>query len=117
MIQTGDPTGTGKGGKSIYERPFEDEFKSNLTHNAAGVVSMANKGKNTNSSQLYVPFFNVFSYYSRYVLIYLISFLTFAPCNHLNNKHTVFGKIVGGGDVLYQMERVPTDSFDKPKVI
>ena len=52
MIQGGDPTGTGKGGESIWKRDFPDEIKTTLTHNARGVLSMANKGKDTNSSQL-----------------------------------------------------------------
>lgn len=61
MVQTGDPTGTGKGGESIWGKNFEDEIRSNLRvllsrslyqHNTRGVVSMANKGPDTNSSQL-----------------------------------------------------------------
>ena len=54
MIQGGDPTGTGKGGTSIWGKNFNDEFDGPLTHDARGMVSMANKGKNTNSSQLWV---------------------------------------------------------------
>lgn len=52
MIQGGDPTGTGRGGESIWKRDFPDEIKTTLTHNARGILSMANKGKDTNSSQL-----------------------------------------------------------------
>lgn len=52
MVQGGDPTGTGKGGESYWEQPFEDEFKQNLTHSGRGVLSMANSGPNTNKSQL-----------------------------------------------------------------
>ena len=52
MVQGGDPTGTGKGGESYWGKPFVDEFKSNLTHSGRGILSMANRGKNTNTSQL-----------------------------------------------------------------
>ncbi|CAG8506435.1 1895_t:CDS:2, partial [Scutellospora calospora] len=92
-IQGGDPTGTGKGGESYWKKDFVDEFKSNLSHNERGLLSMANKGKNTNSSQF---------------------FFTFRPCIHLDNKHTIFGKLVGGKDVLDKMESVPTDDSDRP---
>ncbi|CAG8452438.1 8532_t:CDS:10 [Dentiscutata erythropus] len=92
-IQGGDPTGTGKGGESYWKKDFVDEFKSNLSHNERGLLSMANRGKNTNSSQF---------------------FFTFRPCVHLDNKHTIFGKIVGGKDVLDKMESVPTDDSDRP---
>ncbi|KAI8824424.1 cyclophilin-like domain-containing protein [Fimicolochytrium jonesii] len=94
MVQGGDPTGTGRGGESIWGKPFPDEFKSNLTHSGRGVLSMANKGKNTNTSQF---------------------FITYRSCPHLNNKHTVFGKVVGGLDVLTKIEQVPTDEADKPE--
>lgn len=52
QIQGGDPTGTGEGGESIWGKPFDDEFKPNLTHTGRGVLSMANSGPNTNKSQL-----------------------------------------------------------------
>ncbi|CAG8571872.1 11961_t:CDS:10 [Funneliformis caledonium] len=93
MIQGGDPTGTGKGGESYWKKDFEDELKRNLSHNERGLMSMANKGKNTNSSQF---------------------FFTFRPCTHLDNKHTIFGKIVGGKEILDKMELVPTDESDRP---
>ncbi|KAI9193420.1 cyclophilin-like domain-containing protein [Polychytrium aggregatum] len=93
MIQGGDPTGTGRGGESCWGKDFGDEFKSNLSHNARGILSMANKGKNTNSSQF---------------------FITYRPCTHLDNKHTVFGKVVGGMDVLGKMEKIETDDRDNP---
>ncbi|KAK1464419.1 peptidyl-prolyl cis-trans isomerase-like 2 [Colletotrichum cuscutae] len=93
MLQGGDPSGTGKGGTSIWGKNFEDEFDGPLTHDARGVLSMANKGKNTNSSQF---------------------FIIYRPTKHLDNKHTVFGKVVGGLDVLSKMEDVPTDGSDRP---
>ncbi len=76
MIQGGDPTGTGRGGPGYK---FEDEVKDNpLTHETS-VISMANAGPNTNGSQF---------------------FITHAPQSHLNGKHTVFGKVVNGQDVV-----------------
>jgi peptidyl-prolyl cis-trans isomerase-like protein 2 len=93
MIQGGDPTGTGKGGTSIWGKNFQDEFDGPLTHDARGIVSMANKGKNTNSSQF---------------------FITYRPAKHLDRKHTIFGRVVGGLDVLQKLENVPVDGSDRP---
>ncbi|KAI9698820.1 MAG: Peptidyl-prolyl cis-trans isomerase cyp8 [Candelina mexicana] len=89
MIQGGDPTGTGKGGTSIWGKNFTDEFDGPLTHDSRGMLSMANKGKNTNSSQF---------------------FITYRPASHLDRKHTVFGRLVGGLDTLSLLENAPTDS-------
>ncbi|EUC56374.1 peptidyl-prolyl cis-trans isomerase, cyclophilin-type protein [Rhizoctonia solani AG-3 Rhs1AP] len=96
MIQGGDPTGTGTGGQSHWGTPFRDEFDMPKAekHDARGVLSMANKGMNSNGSQF---------------------FLTFKPTPHLDGKHTVFGKLVGGEDVLDAMESVPcVPGTDKP---
>jgi peptidyl-prolyl cis-trans isomerase-like protein 2 len=93
MIQGGDPTGTGKGGTSIWGKNFQDEFDGPLTHDSRGVVSMANKGKNTNSSQF---------------------FITYKPAKHLDRKHTIFGRVVGGMEVLSKLENVPVDSASRP---
>ena len=93
MIQGGDPTGTGKGGTSIWGKNFQDEFDGPLTHDSRGVVSMANKGKNTNSSQF---------------------FITYKPASHLDRKHTIFGRVVGGMDVLQTLENIPVDSSSRP---
>ncbi|KAG4103040.1 peptidyl-prolyl cis-trans isomerase-like 2-like protein [Neocallimastix lanati (nom. inval.)] len=93
MIQGGDPTGTGRGGESIWKKEFPDEFKSNLSHKGRGVLSMANHGKNTNGSQF---------------------FITYRSCTHLDNKHTIFGKLVGGLEVLSKLEAIPTDDQDRP---
>ncbi|KAI8920952.1 cyclophilin-like domain-containing protein [Powellomyces hirtus] len=95
MIQGGDPTGTGKGGESFWGKPFADEFKPNLSHSGRGVLSMANKGKNTNTSQF---------------------FITYRSCPHLDNKHTIFGKVVGGMDVLGRMEQIKTDEREQPEI-
>ncbi|KAI0881858.1 uncharacterized protein GGS22DRAFT_196063 [Annulohypoxylon maeteangense] len=93
MIQGGDPSGTGRGGTSIWGKNFQDEFDGPLTHDSRGLLSMANKGKNTNSSQF---------------------FITYRPVKHLDRKHTIFGKVVGGTDVLNKLEAVPTDGSDRP---
>ncbi|KAM0274288.1 hypothetical protein ACHAQH_007995 [Verticillium albo-atrum] len=93
MIQGGDPTGTGKGGTSIWGKNFQDEFEGPLTHDARGLLSMANKGKNTNSSQF---------------------FILYRPAKHLDRKHTIFGKVVGGLDILSKIENAATDSSDRP---
>ena len=76
MIQGGDPTGTGRGGPG-YD--FEDEFKNNPLEHERGVISMANAGPNTNGSQF---------------------FITHDPQPHLNGRHTVFGKVTKGQDVV-----------------
>lgn len=93
MIQGGDPTGTGRGGQSCWGKTFGDEFANNLTHDARGVVSMANKGKDTNTSQF---------------------FITYRAVPHLNNKHTIFGKVVDGLDALSRLENVAVDDKDRP---
>ncbi len=81
MVQGGDPTGTGRGGPGYR---FEDEVKGNpLTHDT-GVISMANAGPNTNGSQF---------------------FITHSPQPHLNGKHTVFGKVVHGQDVVNKIRQ------------
>lgn len=94
MLQTGDPTGTGKGGTSIWGKNFEDELEGPMKHDVRGVVSMANKGKNTNSSQFFV---------------------TYRAASHLDRKHTIFGRVVDGMAVLKTLEDVPVDSNDRPK--
>ncbi|KAJ0982133.1 hypothetical protein J5N97_010388 [Dioscorea zingiberensis] len=93
MIQGGDPTGTGKGGESIWGKPFKDELNSKLVHSGRGIVSMANSGPHTNGSQF---------------------FILYKSANHLNNKHTVFGTVVGGLTALAAMEKVPVDDDDRP---
>mmetsp|Transcript_3641 Transcript_3641/g.4955 ORF Transcript_3641/g.4955 Transcript_3641/m.4955 type:complete len:167 (+) Transcript_3641:53-553(+) len=93
IIQGGDPSGTGKGGKSIYGKHFEDEISSSLKHSGRGIVSMANKGPNTNGSQF---------------------FITYGKAKHLNNVNTVFGKVIHGFSTLDAMERAPVGRKDRP---
>lgn len=93
MIQSGDSTGTGMGGKSIYGNDFEDEFVNSLHHNSPGILSMANAGPNTNRSQF---------------------FITVAATPWLDRKHTIFGKVTNGMDVVYQISNVQTGRGDKP---
>jgi peptidylprolyl isomerase len=93
MIQGGDPLGNGTGGESIWKKPFDDEFSPDLTFNAPGYLAMANRGPSTNGSQF---------------------FITTAPTSWLNRKHTIFGKVVGGMDVVRKLEKVPTGAQNKP---
>ena len=93
MVQSGDPTGTGMGGKSIYGNDFEDEFVMNLRHDSEGILSMANAGSNTNGSQF---------------------FITLVPTPWLDKKHTIFGKVTGGMDVVNKIGNVSTGRNDKP---
>jgi len=93
MIQTGDPTGTGKGGESIYGGLFADELVPELTHNARGLLSMANKGPDTNGSQF---------------------FISYAKLPYLDRKNTIFGRVIWGFEVLDKMEAVETTAKDRP---
>ncbi|KAK2726803.1 peptidyl-prolyl cis-trans isomerase-like 1 isoform X2 [Artemia franciscana] len=93
MIQGGDPTGTGRGGNSIYGSKFEDEISEDLKHSGAGVLSMANSGPNTNGSQF---------------------FITLAPTQWLDGKHAIFGRIESGMQTVKRMGMVETDSGDRP---
>jgi peptidylprolyl isomerase domain and WD repeat-containing protein 1 len=93
MIQTGDPSGDGTGGSSIWGGEFEDEIRPNLNHDQPFVLSMANAGPNTNSSQFYI---------------------TTVPCPWLNGKHTVFGRVTRGMEVASEIEGVRVDDRKKP---
>uniref|UniRef100_A0A0P4WRK9 Peptidyl-prolyl cis-trans isomerase n=1 Tax=Scylla olivacea TaxID=85551 RepID=A0A0P4WRK9_SCYOL len=88
MIQTGDPTGTGKGGQSIWGKKFEDEVRDDLKHSTRGTVSMANSGPNSNGSQF---------------------FISYCPQPHLDLKYTVFGKVIDGLDVVDELEKLPVN--------
>ncbi|KAM4065203.1 cyclophilin type peptidyl-prolyl cis-trans isomerase/CLD domain-containing protein [Hirsutella rhossiliensis] len=93
MAQGGDPTGTGRGGASIYGDKFDDEIDPDLKHTGAGVLSMANAGPNTNGSQF---------------------FLTLAPTPWLDGKHTIFGRVKKGLGTVKRMGLVPTGPEDRP---
>ena len=95
IVQGGDPTGTGTGGKNIFGMPhFRDEFNETLRHTKRGILSMANSGPNTNRSQF---------------------FITYRAAPHLDNKHSVFGETTGDVSTLDILEEIPTDIHNRFK--
>ena len=93
MCQGGDPTGSGRGGESVFGGKFEDEISRELKHTGAGILSMANSGPATNGSQF---------------------FITLAPTPWLDGKHTIFGRVSNGMKVIQRMGSVPTGNHDAP---
>lgn len=93
MIQGGDPTGTGEGGESIYGKDFEDEIVRKFHFDDAGVLAMANAGRNTNGSQF---------------------FITTVATPWLDGMHTIFGKVIGGMNVVVDISKVKVDRNEKP---
>lgn len=94
MIQGGDPSGTGRGGQSVFGKSFNDEFKPNVTFDKAGLLAMANAGPNTNGSQF---------------------FITTVPTPHLNGHHTIFGEVIDGMKVVRLIENTEVDMRSKPQ--
>lgn len=96
MIQTGDPTGTGRGGrtdKGLPAKRLMDEFHPDLKHDRPGILSMANAGPNTGDTQF---------------------FITTVETPWLDNRHAVFGEVIEGLDVVRKIERVPRNAQDRP---
>ena len=93
MIQGGDPTGTGMGGESIWGSPFEDEVTPVAKFDGPGILAMANSGPNTNGSQF---------------------FITCAKTPWLNMRHTIFGEVVSGLEVVQKIENTSVNAEDRP---
>ena len=101
MIQTGDPSGTGYGGESMWGQPFKDEFVDGVVFDKPFLLAMANAGRATNNSQF---------------------FITTVPTPWLNGKHTIFGKVTKGSSVVKDIERARVNNetsrpFDDMKIV
>ncbi len=96
MIQGGDPTGSGRGGESIWKKEFKDEFAPNVVFDRPYLLAMANRGPTTNGSQF---------------------FITTAPTPWLNGKHTIFGEVIEGKETVVKLENVSVDSqMNRPMI-
>lgn len=124
MIQGGDPTGTGRGGESIWGEAFEDEF-SNSMLNIRGALSMANAGPNTNGSQFFIVQAKEVSpdlikmmkeaVSQGYSEDFIDAYSHLGGTPHLDGRHTVFGQVIEGMDVVDKIAAVDRDEMDKPK--
>lgn len=94
MIQGGDPQGTGRGGKSIWNKEFKDEFAPNVIFDRPFILAMANRGKNTNGSQF---------------------FITTNRTPWLNGKYTIFGEVLYGKEVVRKIENTPVNKYRNHK--
>jgi peptidylprolyl isomerase len=94
MIQGGDPTGTGSGGESMWGKPFGDEVSSGVKFDRPGILAMANAGPNTNGSQF---------------------FITTVATPWLSMRHTIFGEVVSGYEVVQKIENTPVGPNDRPR--
>lgn len=122
MIQTGDPTGTGTGGESIWGGDFKDEFHPSLRHDRPYTLSMANAGPNTNGSQFFITVLPTVS--TTFEKAKLIEFRTRTKLTvssslsiqpWLDNKHTVFGRVTKGMEVCQNICNAKTNpKTDKP---
>lgn len=121
MIQGGDPTGTGRGGESIFGKAFEDEFSDQL-FNFTGALSMANAGPNTNGSQFFivsnehvpanmVEEMKMVGYPQEVIKHYKEN----GGTPWLDHRHTVFGQVIDGMDVVKKISKVDRNGMDKPK--
>ena len=93
MIQGGDPTGTGRGGESIWHKEFINEYAPNVVFNKPFLLAMANHGPNTNGSQF---------------------FITTVPTPFLNGGYTIFGEVISGQEVVQKIENTKTGRADRP---
>ncbi|MEH7301820.1 peptidylprolyl isomerase [Neobacillus drentensis] len=121
MIQGGDPNGNGTGGESIYGNPFEDEFSNNL-FNLRGALSMANSGANTNGSQFFIvqktsldPSMKSEMEKAGYPKEMIEAYDKNGGTPWLDHKHTVFGQVVEGMDIVDKIANTPVDPKDKPE--
>jgi peptidyl-prolyl cis-trans isomerase B (cyclophilin B) len=121
MIQGGDPSGNGTGGESIYGKPFEDEFSKNL-YNLRGALSMANSGTNTNGSQFFIVQSNALDPAMKeqmekagYPKEIIEAYVKNGGTPWLDNRHTVFGQVVDGMDIVDKIANTPVGAQDKPE--
>lgn len=120
MIQGGDPSGNGTGGQSIYGAPFEDEFSKQL-FNFRGALSMANAGPNTNGSQFFIvqsvavdPRMKGQLEQAGYPEEVVNTYMENGGTPHLDFRHSVFGQVIEGMDVVDKIAEVKTDMQDRP---